>query len=124
MCPDCERFLDEDKQKTQPTDLFHICTLNQLKKPTSKVCENAERAKRALNCERILHVEKGTFAPLIFSVTGDTCPEARTFLRPLCEKVAHKNRQDYSYVSNFIKCKLSFLIRKLIILCIREVQGQ
>ena len=86
---------------------------------TKKVYENAERAKRALYNDRILHVERGTFAPLIFSVTGGTGQEARTFLRLLCEKISYKNRQDYSCVSNFIKCKLSFLIRKLVLLCVR-----
>ena len=37
----------------------------------------------------------------------------------LCDKIAAKTGQDYSSVTNFFKCKLSFLIRKLVLLCIR-----
>ena len=67
----------------------------------------------------ILNVEDGTFAPLIFSVTGGAGPEARIFLKILCDKIASKTGQEYSNVSNFLKCKISFLLRKLVLLCIR-----
>ncbi len=57
--------------------------------------------------------------PLVFSVTGGAAPEARTFLKILCDRIASKNGQEYASVVNFIKCKIGFVIRKLILLCIR-----
>ena len=90
-----------------------------VKIPTTKVYQNAEQAKKSLYNERIIEVEQGTFAPLIFSVTGGMGPEALFFTRLLCDKIAHKTKQEYSCVTNFFKCKLSFLIRKLVLLCIR-----
>ena len=87
--------------------------------PTKKVYERAERAKRGLYNERIINVEHGTFCPLVFSVSGRAGQEAKTFLRMLGDKLAHKHSQEYSSVMNFIKCKLAFLVRKLVLLCIR-----
>ena len=90
-----------------------------MKIPTAKVYERAERAKKSLYNERVLQVERGTFTPLIFSVMGGMGPEALCFTKLLCRKLSHKYSQDYSCVSNFFKCKLSFLIRKLVLLCVR-----
>ena len=86
---------------------------------TKKVYEQAERKKRALYNERILEVEHGTFAPLIFSVTGGAGPETQVLIKILCDKITRKNNQSYPCVVNFIKCKLAFLIRKLVLLCVR-----
>ena len=86
---------------------------------TKKVYEQAERKKRALYNERILEVEHGTFAPLIFSVTGGAGPETKVFINILCDKITCKNNQSYPCAVNFIKCKLAFLIRKLVLLCVR-----
>ena len=45
-----------------------------MKIPTTKIYQNAEQAKKSLYNERIIDVEQGTFAPLIFSVTGGMGP--------------------------------------------------
>ena len=67
---------------------------------TKKVYEQAERKKRALYNERILEVEHGTFAPLIFSVTGGAGPETQVFIKILCDKITRKNNQSYPCVVN------------------------
>ena len=87
--------------------------------PTSKVYQNAERAKRSLYNECIINVEHGTFCPLVFSVTGGAGPEAKTFLRLLCNKIAKNSSSEYVNIMSFLKCKLSFLMRRLVLLCIR-----
>ena len=43
--------------------------------------------------------------------------------RLLCEKIARKTQQNYSDVFNFLRCKLSFVIRKLVLLCIRGTRS-
>ena len=87
--------------------------------PTKKVYERAEQAKRACYNERILNVELGTFCPLIFSVTGGSGLETKTFMKILCNRIASKSAQEYSCVMNFMKCKIAFLIRRLVLLCVR-----
>ena len=84
-----------------------------------KVYENAEKQKKNAYNERILNIEHGSFTPLIFTVTGGMGPQATTFFRLLCSKIAYKHRQDYNNVSSFLKCKISFLIRKMVLLCLR-----
>ena len=57
-----------------------------LSSSTEKIYERAETQKRRLYNERILNVEHGSFCPLVYSVTGGSGPEARTFFTSLCEK--------------------------------------
>jgi len=87
--------------------------------PTKKVYERAEQQKKSSYNERILHVEHGSFTPLIFSVTGGMGVQAKTFAKILCDKIAYKKRQEYSDVMSMFRCKLSFLIQKMVLLCIR-----
>ena len=63
--------------------------------------------------------EHGSFVPLIFSVTGGMGKRAQNFSKLLCDKISFKTRQRYSDVVNFYRCRLSFLIRKMVLLCIR-----
>ena len=88
---------------------------------TKKVYEYAENQKTHSYNERILNVEHGSFVPLIFSVTGGMGSQARTFSKLLCNKISYKKRQNYNDIVSFYRCKLSFLIRRLILLlyCIR-----
>ena len=46
-------------------------------------------------------------------------PQAKTFEKLLCNKLAYKTKQKYKDIINYYRCKLSFLISKLILLCIR-----
>ena len=39
-------------------------------------------------------VEKGTFTPLVFSVSGTSAPECQTFLRSLFTKIGGKEVKD------------------------------
>lgn len=86
---------------------------------TKKVYERAEKGKTSAYNERILNVEHGSFVPLIFSVTGGMGDQAKIFGKLLCNKIAYKKRQNFNDVVNFYRCKLSFLIRRLVLLCIR-----
>jgi hypothetical protein len=86
---------------------------------TEKVYERAEQQKKSAYNERILQVEHGSFTPLIFSVSGGMGTQAKTFAKMLCNKIAYKKRQEYSDVMNMFRCKLSFLIQKMVLLCIR-----
>ena len=87
--------------------------------PTAKVYEKAERNKiRAYN-ERILNLEHGSFVPLVFSVTGGMGKLAKTFCKYLCSKISIKRKDSYSDTVNLFRCKISFLICRMVLLCIR-----
>ena len=50
-------------------------------------------------------------------MTGGVGPQAKTFDKLLCNKLLYKKRQKYSNIIHYHRCKLSFLIRKMILLC-------
>lgn len=66
-----------------------------------------------------MNIEHGTFKPLIYSVTGGMGPEATYYHKVLATKISNKNGDKFCNVLNFIRCKLSFLILKMALLCIR-----
>ena len=84
-----------------------------------KVFQQHEREKRRKYNDRVLNVEHGTFTPLIYSITGGIGPEANFYHKLLAHKLSIKNGDRFDNVLNFIRCKLSFLILKMALLCIR-----
>ena len=86
---------------------------------TQKVYMKAEQGKKRSYNDRILNVEHGTFTPLIYSINGGMGPEAMRYCKLLCDKISYKKKQKYTDVMNFYRCKLSFLIKRLALLCIR-----
>ena len=45
--------------------------------------------------------------------------QAETFVRLSCNKISTKNNLKYDEVINVFRCRLSFIIRRLVLLCIR-----
>ena len=86
---------------------------------TKKVFARAEVEKKRAYDDRILNVEHETFTPLAYSITGGMGQEAEIFYKLLSSKVASKKGHELKDVTRFIRCKLSFLIIKLSLLCIR-----
>ena len=66
-----------------------------------------------------MNIEHGTFTPLVFSDTGVMGKECSMFHKHIADKISKKNDENYSNVINVIKCKLSFLILRAALLCIR-----
>ena len=74
--------------------------------------------KRNYN-QRIMQVEHGTFTPLIFSVNGGVGPECERFHKQVAEKISEKSGENYGHVISWIRCKLSFLILRAALMCVR-----
>ena len=79
-----------------------------------------EQAKKREYNERVMHIEQGTFTPLVFTTTGSMGPECTLYHKTLAEKLASKSGERYAYVINFIRCKLSFMCIKSALLCLRR----
>ena len=67
----------------------------------------------------IMNIEHGTFAPLVFSLNGGIGNERLMFHKHVAEKIATKTEESYEEIISFIRCKLTFLIIRSCLLCIR-----
>ena len=66
-----------------------------------------------------MNMEHGTFTPLVFSLTGGEGPETSMFHKYIVQKIANKTEEKYGKVQTLTRCKLSFLILRSVLLCIR-----
>ena len=66
-----------------------------------------------------MNMEHGTFTPLVFSLTGGEGPETSMFHKYIAHKIANKTEEKYGKVQTLTRCKLSFLILRSVLLCIR-----
>ena len=67
----------------------------------------------------MLNNEHGSFTPLVFSINGGMSRENTLYHKHLAEKIATKTDQRYDQVMSWIRCKLSFLIMRSALLCLR-----
>ena len=87
--------------------------------PIEKVYKKHEEEKKRKYNDRVLNNEHGSFTPLVFSINGGMGQESVVFHKHLAEKIATKTGQRYERVMTWIRCKLSFVIMRLALLCLR-----
>ena len=90
---------------------IHLTTESALKK-------HEQEKKRNYN-RHIMDIEHGTFIPLVFSVSGDIGKECSMFRKHVAERLAIKTSKRYGKIISTIRCKLSFLILKSALICVR-----
>ena len=103
-------------------DRMHTLTLESptpVNNDTMKTFERHEREKKRHYNHRIMNIEHGTFTPLVFSVTGVMGKEYSMFHKHMADTISKKTEENYSDIMNVLKCKLSFLILRASLLCIR-----
>ena len=83
------------------------------------VLKKHEREKKRSYNNRIMNIECGSFTPLIFTVRGSMGPECEIYHKFLASKIAEKTGENYSKVMSYIRCKLSFIIIRSALLCLR-----
>ena len=66
-----------------------------------------------------MEIEQGTFTPLVLTVKGVMAPEASRFHKTLANKIATKTGERYDDVTRLIRVKLSFLVLRASLLCLR-----
>ena len=74
--------------------------------------------KREYN-QRIMQVEHGTLTPLVFTTTGAMGHECQKYHKTLADKISIKNGDRYDEIMRYIRVKVSFLVLKGVILCLR-----
>ena len=71
------------------------------KTPDQLYAQHEREKKKAYN-HRIMHVDKGSFTPLIFSTTGGMGPESTQYHKRLAELISIKRGESYADVVNLI----------------------
>ena len=79
---------------------------------------NEQEKSRAYE-ERILHVDHGSFTPLVFTTSGGMAPRARVFYGRLAEVLADRRQQPRSNVVSWMRCRLSFSLLRSALVCLR-----
>ena len=79
---------------------------------------NEQEKKRSYE-ERIREVEHGSFSLLIFSTSGGMGPIATVVYKRIATLISEKRDQPYSKTLFWVRCKLSFLLLRSAIMCIR-----
>ena len=92
---------------------------SQINTPLNTIYSKHESEKKRKYNERVLNNEHGSFTPLVFSITGGMSEECSVYHKFLAERVAQKTGQRYDHVMAWIRCKLSFLIMRSALLCLR-----
>jgi hypothetical protein len=79
---------------------------------------NEQQKKNHYNT-RVVEMEHGTFTPIVLTIKGVMGPEANCFHKTLAEKIATKTGERYEDVTRLIRVKISFLVLRAAILCLR-----
>ena len=67
----------------------------------------------------VLDVEHASFTPLVMSATGGMAPIATSFYSRLASMISEKKGLPYHQTIGWIRCKLSFALLRMSIMCIR-----
>ena len=87
--------------------------------PVCTILKKHENEKKRTYNSRIMNVEHGAVTALVFSLTGGEGPETSMFHKHIAQKIANKTEERHEKVQTLIRCKLSFLILRSVLLCIR-----
>ena len=83
-----------------------------------------ENEKKQMYNDRIIHVEKGSFSPLIFTTSGGMGPEATRYHKRIAELISTKRNESYSDVVNWIRTKVRFALLNSTLIAFRGERGR
>ena len=78
---------------------------------------NKEKKREYL--ERVLHVEHGSFTPLVFGTNIGMGEESKRFVASLAHQLSVKQNETYAAVITWLRTRLSFEILRSALLCVR-----
>ena len=84
-----------------------------------QIYKQLENDKKRLYSQRVMDVEQGTFTPLVFTKTAGMGEECKRYHNRLAELVAAKKAEDYATTVSWIRPKVSFVILRSALLCLR-----
>ena len=83
-----------------------------------------ERAKMNQYASRVVHVQRGSFTPLVFSTYGIAGPETTIFLKSLASLFVERHRDlHYSTVMKTLRTRISLCLLRWCVTCFRGCRG-
>ena len=92
---------------------------SQRDKDIKSVLKKHEKEKKRQYNARIMEIEHATFTPLVYTIKGAMGQECEIFHKTLAEKLSVKSGDRYEDITRLIRVKLSFIVLKSALLCIR-----
>ena len=99
--------------------VFNPFAKTHLKSNLQSAFDVNENQKKTKYNRRVIEIEHGSFTPLIMSAYGGVSRETEHFITQLTNKIAEKKDVPISTIANYIRTKLSFLLVRSQVLCIR-----
>jgi hypothetical protein len=104
--------------------VFYPHAPSYLSRSLSGLCKSFEAEKKRQYGDRILHVENGTFTPLVFSSCGGMGQEATSAIKKLASMAADKRHESYSKVINLLRLRLQFALLRAALVCLRGTRSR
>ena len=98
-------------------------TASQRGKSIDAILKSHEQEKKRQYNARVMEVEHSTFTPIVLTTKGVMGKECQIFHKSLAEKLSLKTGDRYEEVTRLIRVKLSFIVLKAALLCIRGSQS-
>jgi len=99
--------------------VFYPHAPSYVSRSVSALCRSFEEEKKRAYGDRIRHVDRGSFTPLVFSSCGGAGVETGMALRKLASMLAEKRNESYGPTMNLLRTRLSFAIVRASIVCLR-----
>ena len=90
---------------------------------SEEIYKKHEDSKKREYNDRIMHVEKASFSPLVFSTTGGMGTECSRYHKRIAELIAKKSGDSYSDVVNHIRTRIRFALLKSTLIAVRGERG-
>ena len=103
---------------THPTAHSHM------QKKMDQLYSECEKYKKRKYLDRIIHTERGSLTPLVFSTTGGMAPECARFNKRLAELISAKSGETYSHVMRHIRTRMRFALLRATLIAIRGSRGK
>ena len=94
------------------------------KKSLSSLFQTHEKEKKRKYGARVTEIEKSSFTPLIFTVTGGCGKECDIVLKKLATMIADKTGNTHSSVMSWIRTEISYTLLRSCIVCLRGWKKQ
>ena len=99
--------------------VFHPSAPSYRKEELSALYRMHENARKREYGDRIREVERGAFTPLVPSTTGGMARECTIFYKRLADRLAEKQKTNYSFMMRLLRCRISFALLRSAIRALR-----
>ena len=104
--------------------IMHPNSPSYVNKPINDVYALHEEQKKRKYNERVLQVERGSFAPIVGSTFGGWGQEAERHHKRIATLIALKRNEEYADVISYIRTRLRFCLLKSVLTAVRGVRGK